>query len=318
MSEDKITEKVYCYDHPSAYNHGNNDALIVSALNNRRDNDPMAMAAMMNGGMGQQWMNNPFAYMMMMFMTRMFGWGGDGFGGGYNGQGQQNVEMQSQLQAIRSQLQDNQNASLLRDAIGDGFQRNDFALSQLAQNLNVDFNSLKDCCCQVQAAIQNVAGQVNFSAERVINAANMGDCRVIEALKDCCCQNKELVQRMGYENQLGQKDIINNTTQGFCNLNFNMQNGFDRTNTALERGFSAVAYETQKQTCDILNAGNANTQRIIDTLNNHWSTEQANKIQDLKFELSQERQNNLLLSRLGGNCGCYSNNCGCGCNGNGF
>lgn len=105
--------------------------------------------------------------------------------------------------------------------------------------------------------VLQVAGQVGFSAERVINAVNLGDCNVIQALQNCCCQ-------------------------------------------------------TQRQIADF-RAGQDNTQRIIDTLNNHWKDEQALKIQDLKFELSQERQNNLLLSRLGGNgCGC-NNSCGCGC-----
>ena len=116
---------------------------------------------------------------------------------------------------------------------------------------------------------------------------------------------------MGYENQLAQKDNIAAMQKGFCDLGFGMQAGFDRTNTGLERGFSQVGYETQKQTCDIINAGNANTQRIIDTLTTHWSDEQGRKIQDLKFELSQERQNNLILNRLnrlGDGCGC-----GCGC-----
>lgn len=61
-------------------------------------------------------------------------------------------------------------------------------------------------------------------------------------------------------------------------------------------------------------AGTA-TQGIIDTLNNHWKDEQALKIQDLKFELSQERQNNLINERFNrlGNCGCGGNSCGCGC-----
>lgn len=36
---------------------------------------------------------------------------------------------------------------------------NGFALSQLAQTLNIDFNTLQKCCCDVQAAIQQVAGQ---------------------------------------------------------------------------------------------------------------------------------------------------------------
>lgn len=308
MAEDKITEKVYCYDHPSAYN--NHDALAIAAMAGRHDNNENGMwpmMAMMGGGFG---MNQWIAYMMMMMWMRNFngGWG-DGFGG----QNAQNIELQNQIQSLRSQLQDNQNTALLRDALGDGFNRNDFALSQLAQNLNVDFNTLQKCCCDVQAAIQQVAGQVGYSAERVINAAQLGDMNIITQLKDCCCQNKELIQRMGYENQLGLKDVQFNTERGFCGLGREVQFGFDRTNTAIERAASAQAYENQKQTCDIINAGNANTQRIIDTLNNHWSDENQRKIQDLKFELSQERQNNLLLSRLGGNNGCgYGYNNGCG------
>lgn len=302
--EDKITEKVYCYDHPSAYN--NNEAALIAAMCNKQHTDPMAMAAMMNGGMGNNWMNNPFAYVMFLALLR------NGFCGWGNGDGTsaQGIETQAQLNAIRTQLQDNQNSHLLMDAI----KGNEFALSQLAQNLQVDFNTLQKCCCDVQSAIQQVAGQVGFSAERVINAVNMGDCNVIQAIKDCCCQTQQLVQRMGYENQLAQKDTISAMQKGFCDLGFGMQAGFDRTNTGLERGFSQVGYETQKQTCDIITAGNANTQRIIDTLNNHWNDENQRKIQDLKFELSQERQNNLLLSRLGGNCGCGGNyGCGCGC-----
>ena len=302
--EDKITEKVYCYDHPSAYN--NNEAALIAAMCNKQHTDPMAMAAMMNGGMGNNWMSNPFAYIMFLALFR------NGFGGWGNGDGAsaQGIETQAQLNAIRTQLQDNQNSHLLMDAI----KGNEFALSQLAQNLQVDFNTLQKCCCDVQSAIQQVAGQVGFSAERVINAVNMGDCNVIQAIKDCCCQTQQLVQRMGYENQLAQKDTISAMQKGFCDLGFGMQAGFDRTNTGLERGFSQVGYETQKQTCDIITAGNASTQRIIDTLNNHWNDENQRKIQDLKFELSQERQNNLLLSRLGGNCGCGGNyGCGCGC-----
>lgn len=69
---------------------------------------------------------------------------------------------------------------------------------QTAQTLNIDFNTLQKCCCDVQAAIQNVAGQVGFSAERVINAINLGNTGIITAVKDCCCQTqKELIQMAG-------------------------------------------------------------------------------------------------------------------------
>lgn len=80
-------------------------------------------------------------------------------------------------------------------------------------------------------------------------------------------------------------------------------------------GTATQGIETQAQLNAIRTQLQDNTQRIIDTLNNHWKDEQALKIQDLKFELSQERQNNLINERFNrlGNCGCGGNSCGCGC-----
>jgi hypothetical protein len=153
----EFTEKIYCCDR------GDNDNALAAAIlagNNRRD-DWGPMAAMMGGGMNN-WMNNPFAYLMFMALLRN---GGFGFGGDGAGTATQGIETQAQLNAIRTQLQDNQNADCIKSAI----QGNGFALSQLAQTLNIDFNTLQKCCCDVQAAIQQVAGQVGFSAERVIN-----------------------------------------------------------------------------------------------------------------------------------------------------
>lgn len=55
------------------------------------------MAAMMNGGMNN-WMNNPFAYLMFLALLRNGGFGfGDGHGAGVATQG---IEMQAQLNAL--------------------------------------------------------------------------------------------------------------------------------------------------------------------------------------------------------------------------
>lgn len=105
----------------------------------------------MSGGMNN-WMNNPFAYLMFLALFRN---GGFGFGGDGAGVATQDIETQAQLNAIRTQLQDNQNADCIKSAI----QGNGFALSQLAQNLNIDFNTLQKCCCDVQAAIQQETEQ---------------------------------------------------------------------------------------------------------------------------------------------------------------
>lgn len=240
------------------------------------------------------WMNNPFAYLMFLALFRN---GGFGFGDGA-GPATQGIETQAQLNAIRTQLQDNQNSGLVMDAI----KGNGFALSQLAQNLNIDFNTLQKCCCDVQAAIQQVGGQVGFSAERVINAVNLGDLNIIQALKDCCCATQKLILEQGYQNQLA--------TQG---QTYELRNGQRDLGQAITQGFSQTAFQAQQDKCDIIRAGQDNTQRIIDTLNSHWKEQLTQENQDLKFQISQERQNRYFASLVNG-CG---NGCGCN-NGCGF
>lgn len=250
-------EKVYCTGD------GGNDSLAAALLARGRDNDPATMLAAMNGGMGGGW-NNPFAYMMMLGMFRFM------YGDGWNGQNGnvQRAEIQSQIDSLRNQMSDNHNSDLLMGAI----QGNNQDLKTLAANLNCDFNALQSSVCGIQAAIQDVGGKVGFSAERVINAANLGNLNIIQQLKDCCCTTQQNINRMGYENQLGQKDIINAMQQGFC-----------YTNTGLERGFSNLGNLIQTVVCDLKTSGKENTQRIVDVLNNHWE-------QDLRIQLEDSKR----------------------------
>lgn len=262
-------EKIYCSDRDDS-------ALTAAILSGRRNDDGY-----------NNWMNNPFAYLMFLAFAR------NGFGGDNNN---------AALEAIRTQMQDNQNSSLIMSALGDGFNRNDFALSQLAQNLNVDFNALLKCCCDVQAAIREVGGMVNFSAEKVINAANLGDCRIIEALNNCCCSTQRQIADFRADLMLQN-----------CKDTAELRNGQRDVLAAITQGFSATAFQAQQDKCDIIRAGQDNTQRIIDTLNTHWKDEQAREIQDLKAQISQYKQTDAILARLQGN------GCGCGsCNGSGF
>lgn len=266
-----------------------NDAMmggLLGAMANR-DSNPLAMAAMMRNRDDDDMWNNPFAYMMMMGMMRYM-YGAD-WNNRDNGADVQRAEIQSQIESLRNQMADNQNSNLLMGAI----QGNGNDLKMLASNLNCDFNALQNSICGIQAGIQQLGGQVGFSAERVINAISQGNLQMTIALKDCCCQTQQNIIRMGYENQMGQKDIINQ-----------MQQGFSYTNTGIERAASNLGFQMQQDKCDIIRAGENNTQRIIDTLTGHWSQEQANEIQDLKFKNSQLQQNIYLANLM---------NCGCGC-----
>lgn len=265
-------EKVYCTGD------GGNDNLAAALLARGRDNDPATMLAAMNGGMGGGW-NNPFAYMMMLGMFRFM------YGDGWNGQNGnvQRAEIQSQIDSLRNQMSDNHNSDLLMGAI----HGNNQDLKTLAANLNCDFNALQSSVCGIQAAIQDVGGKVGFSAERVINAANLGNLNIIQQLKDCCCTTQQNINRMGYENQLGQKDIINS-----------MQRGFDFNNRSIERGFSALGFQLQQDKCDIIRSNQDNTQRVIDVLNNHWQQDLQQKYNDARLELSQQRQNATIIAAL--------------------
>lgn len=267
-----------------------NDAMmggLLGAMANRDNNNPLTMAAMMRDRDDADMWNNPFAYMMMMgVMKWMYG---DNWNNRDNAGDVQRAEIQSQIESLRNQMADNQNSNLLMGAI----QGNGNDLKMLASNLNCDFNALQNSICGIQAGIQQLGGQVGFSAERVINAISQGDLQMTIALKDCCCQTQQNIIRMGYENQMGQKDIINQ-----------MQQGFSYTNTGIERAASNLGFQMQQDKCDIIRAGENNTQRIIDTLTGHWSQEQANEIQDLKFKNSQLQQNIYLANLMNGGCGC--------------
>lgn len=259
-------EKIICCDGAR-----NNDTLAYAMAN--KGNDPMAMAAMMANN---QWMNNPFIYLVFLMMFGRNGlWG--------NGNGVQDAEIQAKLNQLSTQMQDGNNTNLLMDAI----KGNNTALGQLASNLNCDFNQLQSGVCGVQAAIQEVGGKVGYSAERVINAVNLGDLNMIQQMKDCCCQTQQNIIRMGYENQLGQKDIVNG-----------MQQGFSYTNTGLERGFANIGFQMSQMACDLKNNANANTQRIVDTLNNHWQEDLQLRLNRAELELSQQRQNTTLIAAL--------------------
>ena len=240
-----------------------NDAMmggLLGAMANR-DSNPLAMAAMMRNRDDDDMWNNPFAYMMMMGMMRYM-YGAD-WNNRDNGADVQRAEIQGQIESLRNQMADNQNSNLLMGAI----QGNGNDLKMLASNLNCDFNALQNSICGIQAGIQQLGGQVGFSAERVINAISQGNLQMTIALKDCCCQTQQNIIRMGYENQMGQKDIINQ-----------MQQGFSYTNTGIERAASNLGFQMQQDKCDVIRAGENNTQRIIDTLTGHWSQEQADHL----------------------------------------
>lgn len=103
------------------------------------------------------------------------------------------------------------------------------AINTLSTNLNCDVKSIDTALCSIQNAIGKVGGEVGFSAERVINAVNAGDCNVIKAISDCCCTTQRSIDsvnlnltQMNADNRLSicqQTNTLQNAiTSGFNNL----------------------------------------------------------------------------------------------------
>lgn len=105
-------------------------------------------------------------------------------------------------QGLANQLNNDANTNLTIRAI-DG---NRDALRELATNLNCDFNTLNSAICGIKGAIDKVGYDVGFSAERVINAIQMGDSNIISKMQDCCCTTQRSIDavnlnltKMSYE-----------------------------------------------------------------------------------------------------------------------
>lgn len=182
--------------------------------------DPAALMAMMNNGNGMFGGNGGWWWIFIIVLFWMWGgWGGNGFGRGNQ------AETNSDFARLAAMGNQNNNTDLLMQAING----NKDAINTLSTNLNCDVKSIDNALCSIQNAIGKVGGEVGFSAERVINAVNAGDCNVIKAISDCCCTTQRSIDsvnlnltQMNADNRLSicqQTNTLQNAiTSGFNTL----------------------------------------------------------------------------------------------------
>lgn len=100
---------------------------------------------------------------------------------------------------------------------------------------------------------------------------------------------------------------LDGITNGLCDSTYALNNSIKDGNFATQTGINNLGYEMQncccgikqeimsnryenaKNTCDIINAGNANTQRIVDTINNYVMEQKDIKIAEQGQLLSEQR-----------------------------
>ncbi|MCM1034920.1 MAG: hypothetical protein NC346_02460 [Prevotella sp.] len=117
-----------------------------------------------------------------------------------------------------------------RDLLMQAINGNRSALSELATNLNCSVGQIQSAINSLGTQIQGVSNQVGMSSQQIINAIQAGDCNIASKLASCCCEIKQAIGTI---------------------------------NVGMERGFSSVAYETQRQTCELQNAIKESTAEIV-------------------------------------------------------
>lgn len=162
-------------------------------------------------------------FIWIIFLFFIMGWGGNGFGRFGNNQG---------ALAGDAYLGNLINNDTGRELLMSAIQGNGNAIGQLASTLNCDINSVKSAINGVMSQIQGVGNQVGMSAQQIINAIQAGNAQIAAQFAQCCCDNQLAI----------------------CQQTNTLQNAINSVATGQERGFSAVAYETQRQTCDIQNS----------------------------------------------------------------
>lgn len=144
----------------------------------------------------------------------------------------------------------NNNAN--RELLADMVQRNGVDLSQLASTLNCSVGKIDAAIGQVATQICNLAGQQGMGFQQVINAIQAGNCNLAGQIANCCCDLK---------------GVINNVAVG------------------QERGFSSLAFETQKQTCSIEKSIADSTEKIL-------AGQRAAEMREMQDKLDSLREKN--------------------------
>lgn len=128
-------------------------------------------------------------------------------------------------------------------------------LDNLASMIGCKSDQLASALCTINTNITKMAGDVNMSAQQIINSVQAGNSSVISAIKDCCCQ----------------------TQQAFCSLN-----------NTITSGFSQLGYTNQSNTNAIIQAIQAEGQLTRTQEQNHYVQAQLDARDAVIAELRQK------------------------------
>ena len=154
-------------------------------------------------------------------------------------------------------------------------QRNGYDVQSLATALNTSSDTVMAAINNLGQQVCNIGGQMGMNTNQIITALMQGNNAIATQLAECCCKTNNAITAMD-----------GNVKLAMCQQTGALTNAINNVAVGQERGFSNVAYETQRQTCDLHNAIKDSTQTIVNGQRQAEMREMQNKIDALREENS--------------------------------
>lgn len=267
-------DKTYVFDggNESGCN-GNGIWAVLPALLQRQGVDPNLIALCQNRG-GNGWGNDLFGILLLFILFGAFrGNGFGGFGGNSGG------FIPTPNGGVMPMLNNDANTAVILQSV----QRNGYDISTLATALNTSTANVQAAINALGTQICNLGTQMGQNTNQIVAAVMQGNNGIISQLCSCCCDLKQLIAQYGAENRLA-----------ICEQTHTFQNAINGVAVGQERGFSSIAYETQRQTCDITKAITDSTAQILAGQKAAEFREMMRENQQLRDERSQYQMSALL------------------------
>lgn len=170
----------------------------------------------------------------LAIVASIFGWGCNGWGGGFGGGNMNGAGF------LSNQLNNDSGRELIMNAITSNGEASRAAIQNLATMLGQDYATVNGAIQSVQNSLNQVANAQGMSTLQVINSIQNGNCQLASQFQQCCCENKLLVTQQGYESQIA---TLNQTNQ--------LGSQADRNTNALMNAINAQTVAMDNQFCQL-------------------------------------------------------------------
>lgn len=233
------------------------DSGLLAGMLSKQGIDP-GILALLNKEGKDGWGDS--GMLIVLFLILILGFGNGGFGLNRNG-------AVGPALATENTVVNEANYTRLLDAIGTQGTRQEMAVSQLAQALNCDMNT-------VQSALAGLDKSIAVNQGSVINAIQSCCCNLQSKIAECCCQTNLNVERTGNAIQAQIAAQTNGMNLSFAAQNQMVQQQFCAQNAYLAEQFCQIKNREDQREIQSLRdklaeqRDNANTLLILNAIAN--------------------------------------------------